>query len=340
MGLRLVLGAEAETCVYHAQAYQGLALPRLTQELEQTGLVGRMHGAAVANQSFVLSVRDPQNFFSHAEFSLIPDNASVRTALSRLHRHDQVCIQGKFIENPSPQKHLVVKAVQLQDTWTSPEATTLGEWKAELPAPLSNRPPNQRHFVGKVHAIGAGGKVLVVESQDQILPIYVAVPDETQGLYRGDIVRIHYQLQKRPHQPTHLQLDQRAKQPLEVLDAIATWHGKTQTLTGKLVKFPQSPQIKLDVYAIEVETLGIKRTFTLVNLSNPEIFQQIQAKMAEIWDKNVKTASAGRNQFINPNVAIAATGQINVVSTEQANPQILLDSVESIQIQDAPVKRA
>lgn len=334
-GLRMVIGAETDTCSYHAAAYQGLDHSRLKQELAETGLVGRMHGAAASQQLFVLSLRDPNNFFSHEEISLIPSTEPIRSQLSRMHRHDQVCVQGHFMDNSSPQKHLVVEAVNVQEPWNGLQTFPRLERQAELPQNLANR----GNFVGKVHAIGAEGKVLVVESQDRILPIYVTSPDTTQGLYRGDLVQINYQLQKQPRHPAHLRLDPEAKQPLQVLDAIATWQNKSLTLTGSLVKFPQSPQIKLDVYAIEVETLGIKRTFTLVNFDNPETFQQIQAKLADIWNKNQKTARKGRNMLINPNVAIAATGRINIVSRQQANPQILLDSVNSLDVQFSQPKR-
>ena len=40
-----VFSSTAESCSFHAQAYDGLTLPKLTQELEHTGLIGRIHGA-------------------------------------------------------------------------------------------------------------------------------------------------------------------------------------------------------------------------------------------------------------------------------------------------------
>ena len=173
----------------------------------------------------------------------------------------------------------------------------------------------------------------MVGYQDVVMPIYVTNTQYTQGLYRGDIVKLAYQIQLQPQRPVHLQLDTTVAQPLEVLDAIATWNGQPKTLTGKLVKFPQSPQLKFDVYAMEVDTQGIKRYFTLINFENMAEFENIRQKLAKIWDENAATAISGRNMLINPEVTIQAEGIANIISTEQANPQILLDSAENVQLQ-------
>jgi hypothetical protein len=140
-------------------------------------------------------------------------------------------------------------------------------------------------------------------------------------------------VQKNPQRPPHLQLNLDSDTPLAVLDAIAAGNGQAKTLTGKLVKFPQSPQIAFDVYAIAVETQGIDRYFTLVNFQNEEEFQNIRQKLAAIWDKNAATAVSGRNMFINPQVTLEARGIINMVSPQQANPQILLKNAGDIREQ-------
>ena len=158
-------------------------------------------------------------------------------------------------------KHVWMKSIEVLESWTGLEEFPPYERASEPPAELAN----QTQFVGKVHAIGEAGRVLVVEYKDGVFPIFVEAAEYTQGLYRGDIIRLNYQIQARPQQPTHLRLNLEAAQPIEVIDAIANWREQRKTLVGKLVKFPQSPQLNFDVYAIEVETQGIKRTFTLVN---------------------------------------------------------------------------
>ena len=316
-----------DICKYHPEAYQGLEMSRLTSELNNTGLIGRIHGAADRSQMFVMSVREPNNFFSHREFSLLPQDTETVNTLGQSHRHDLVCVRGEIIANPSPQKHIALNSIEIIEPWQQPEGFEPYARQGDLPQELQE----QTSFVGKVHAIGEDGKILVVEYNDGILPIFVTQTQYTQGLYRGDIVKLAYQIQNRPHRPVHLQLDTTAENPLEVIDAIASWNGQPQTLTGNLVKFPQSPQLKFDVYAMEVDTQGIKRYFTLINFEDMNEFEQIRQKLASIWDENIDTARAGRNMLINPAVTIQASGIANIISTEQANPQILLKSAEQVE---------
>lgn len=313
-------------CTYHPEAYQGLKIERLSNELTNTGLIGRIHGAAGISQMFVMSVREPTNFFSHREFSLLSPDKSVTEQLDQLKRHDLVCVQGEIIANPSPQKHLALSSIQVLEPWSQPPGFTPYERQGDLPAELEQ----QTSLIGQVHAVGAEGKILVVGYQDIVLPIYVTQTQYTKNLYRGDIVQLHYQIQQYPQRPLHLQLDTTLEEPLKVIDAIANLNNRPQTLTGSLVKFPQSPQLKFDVYAMEVDTQGIKRYFTLINFDDMAQFEKIRKKLAKIWDDNVNTAISGRNMLINPEVTLEATGLGNIISPEQANPQILLESAEQV----------
>ena len=321
-----VFSATDNPCTYNPEVYQGLELNKLSQELENTGLIGSIHGAAARSQMYVMSVREPNNFFSHREFSLLANDPASLDTLKQVNRHDRVCIQGNIISNPSPQKHIAVNSIQIVEPWAQPEGFAPYERQAKIPEQLQQ----QNSLIGKVHAIGAEGKILVVEYQDGVIPLYVNATEYTQNLYRGDIVKLAYQIQQRPQQPTHLQLDTTVAEPIEVIDAIASWHNEANTLTGSLVKFPQSPQLKFDVYAIEVDTQGIKRYFTLINFEDIEEFEKIRNKLAQIWDENAATAVSGRNMLINPKVTIEAQGITNIVSPEQANPQILLDSAAEV----------
>ena len=323
------VNSNPDVCTYRPEAYQGLEMTRLAEELNNTGLIGRIHGAAAESQMYVLSVREPDKFFSHREFSLLPKDSKTRETVSQLNRHDLVCVRGELIANPSPQQHITLSSVRVIEPWQQPEGFEPYQRQADLPSELQE----QTSLIGKVHAIGEDGKVLVVEYQDGVIPIFVTATEYTQGLYRGDIVKLTYQIQSHPNRPIHLQLDTTVEQPLEVLDAIATWNGQPQTLTGNLVKFPQSPQLKFDVYGMEVDTQGIKRYFTLINFEDMAEFEKIRQKLAKIWDENAETAIAGRNMLINPEVTIEAEGIANIVSTEQANPQILLDSADKVQLQ-------
>ena len=321
-----VFSSNKNLCSYNTEAYQGLEIDKLSQELEHQGLIGAIHGSADNTSMYVMSVREPTNFFSHREFSLIATDTKTRDILNDTHRHDRVCVQGTIIANPSPQKHITVSSIKILEPWKQPQGFAPYERKADFPEQLQN----QSSFIGKVHAIGAEGKILVMEYQDGVIPIYVNATEQTKDLYRGDIVKLAYKIQSYPSQPTHLQLDTTVDNPIEVIDAIASWHNQPNTLTGKLVKFPRSPQLKFDVYAMEVETKGINRYFTLINFQNMAEFQNIRSKLAQIWDENVASAISGRNMLINPQITIQAQGLTNIVSPEQANPQILLDSAAQV----------
>lgn len=321
-----IFAAPNEPCIYHSEAYEGLELTQLSRELKTTGLIGRIHGAVASSQMFVMTVREPDNFFSYREFSLLPKNKQAIETLNKVNRHDRVCIQGRIISNPSPQKHIAVKSVEVLESWNELSGFPEHQKKASIPTELLER----TDFIGKVHAIGKEGKILVMEYKNGVIPIFVKAPEYTKDLYRGDIVRLSYKLKKIPKSPTHLKLNSQVEQPVEVIDAIADWHNKENTLTGHLVKFPQSPQIQFDVYAIEVDTMGIKRYFTLVNFEDIAEFQKIRTKLAQIWDDNQETAIVGRNMLINPAITMEAHGETNVVSPRQANPQILLDTAADI----------
>ena len=318
--------SNSDVCTYHPEAYQGLNIENLSQELTSTGLIGRIHGAAGGSQMFVMAVREPNNFFNHREFSLISSDETTVEQLNQLNRHDLVCVQGDILTNPSPQKHIALSSIQVLESWSQPAGFAPYERQVNLPAEVKE----QTSLIGKVHAIGEAGKILVIGYQDLVLPFYVQETKYTQNLYRGDIVQLNYQIQENPQRPLHLQLDTTVEQPLKVIDAIADWHNQPQTLKGSLVKFPQSPQLKFDVYAMEVDTQGIKRYFTLINFDDMIKFEQIRQKLAKIWDENLDTAISGRNMLINPEVSIEATGLGNIISSEQANPQILLESAEQV----------
>ena len=319
---------QSDRCVYHPETYEGLVMEQLSQELNDTGLIGRIHGAAAESQMFVLSVREPTNFFGHREFSLLPQDAATQELLNTANRHDLVCVSGAIISNPSPQQHIAVREINILEPWQQPKGFTSYQRSSDIPEQLKA----QTSLTGKVHATSEDGKVLVLEYGDGVIPVFVTTNEYTRELYRGDIVKVAYQIQTRPQQPLHLQLDTSVAQPLEVIDAIAFWHDKPTTLRGKLVKFPQSPQLKFDVYAMEVDTQGIKRYFTLINFENMTEFENIRQKLAQIWDDNLDTAQTGRNMLINPQVTIEAQGLANIISSQQANPQILLNSAEDVRL--------
>ncbi|MGA1408765.1 MAG: hypothetical protein ACO37W_03380 [Prochlorotrichaceae cyanobacterium] len=334
-----------ETCSYDAEAYRGLQLSKLEQLLETTGLIGRIHGIG-DDHLFVLSVRDPDSFFRHQELALLPDQEQTSRDLNQFHRHDQVCIQGKILKNPSAQIHVKTHSVTLLESWDGlrdfSQETLENSPEASEPSALLDF-AEQGVLIGKIHAIGDEGRILVLDSGDKVFPVFLkgnAETAEIQDLYRGDIVRLAYQVQSRPEQPPHLNFSASDPKPLQVLDHLKDLHQTVQTLTGKLVKFPQSPQLKFDVYALSVETPvsyqnkteKIDRIFTLVNFENMDNFMAIQDQLSQIWEQSIDTAQKARNGLVNPEVTLQVTGQVNITSPEQANPQLVLKGVEDLQV--------
>ncbi|MEA5537103.1 hypothetical protein, partial [Crocosphaera sp. XPORK-15E] len=297
-------------------------------ELENTGLLGEIHGAVTEEQLYVLSVREPDNFFEFRHFSLISANKKTQETLGKVKRHDQVCLKGKLIDNPSPQPHILVESATIRESWSGLEGYEKYKYEATIPEELKDK----TQVVVKVHAINNQGEILVVEYKDRVIPIFVETPELTKDLYRGDLIDISYQIQPLPEKPTHLNLNLAVKNPLKIVEQLVTRQGKEETLTGKLVKFPQSPQLKFDVYGIEVITQGIPRYFTLVNFEDIQEFEKIRLKLATIWNNNLNTVKPARNFLINPNVTIEVQGKINIISPQQANPQILLENASQIKV--------
>lgn len=278
-------------------------------------------------KQYVFFYRDPNDFFIHEAFTMIPTTAAARATLKDVERHDLVILHGEIAPNPSAQKHLLVNTIQIVDAYDPGINVPKHQRQAKFPDDLVNG----KDFVGIVHAIGGEGEILVMEYKDAVVPVFVSDKALAKDLYRGDKIRLHYTIQKGPRSPTHLNLDPAVKKPIELIDPIKAQDGKQLTLEGNLVFFPKSPQLLFGVYAIQVvDADGTKRNHTLVNFDDMDVFTEIRRKLEKIWNAKSTSIEDGRNCFVNPKIKIRATGKGHVVSPEQANPQILLESPDSV----------
>ena len=194
----------------------------------------------------------------------------------------------------------------------------------------------------KVHANVADGKALVVGYKDAVLPVIInpAHIKAASKLYRGDKIQIKVAIindPKHPERPAHLATDTKAQTAITVLDSMVNCHRKKVVLKGTLVKFFKSPQISFDVFAIkQVDKNGIERNFTLFqdmkdeNVDFMEVFTKVGERAEKSWSDHEDTAVVGRNNLYNSKLEVSAAGWINVVSKNQANPQIMLKSKEDI----------
>ncbi len=300
----------------------------LENDLAGSGLEGSIHGAVPGNRQYVFTYRDPDDFFSHYEFSLIPADSKVAKDLDKLQRHDRVLLGGKVLSGSSAQKHIWVSKVSMVKVYDPGVVFPARTPAAKLPDDLLK----EKSFVGLVHAVAGDGEILVMEYKDAVVPVFVQDTSVSKTLYRGDKIKLHYVVQKSPKHPLHLRLDPSIKNPIEQLEPVVKGHGDPIQLTGSLVLFPKSPQILFPVYALDyVDSRGLKLKHTLLN-DDPAVFAEIRKKLETAWKAGEKTAINGRNCLVNPKIQIRATGEKRVVDRNQANPQIILAGPDDVEI--------
>jgi hypothetical protein len=308
-----------------------VSLPAKMERALQSGqpIEGDIHGAFPELEQYVFTYRERDDFFDFVEVSLIPATPQVATVLAGLRRHDRIRIQGVLADNRSQQPHVEVSSLEVVSRYEASPPIPAYEHAAEIPDDLVGK--DNELFL--VHAVVANGAVLVVERSDVVLPVFVRRPELTRELARNDVVRLHYEIRSRPDRPVHLELADVA-QPVEVVDSITALHGRTADLEGALVLFPQSPQVRFNVFAV-LEPLagGAQRQFTLVNFDDTAKFTAIRNKLQAAWDSaGPDAAVSGRNKLISTQVRVRVKGIYNQIDPNQANAQIVLDGPEAIEI--------
>jgi hypothetical protein len=316
-------------CVFVLSACAGLPA-QLGRELGAGRTVeGEIHGAYPDLNLYVFTFRNPENFFEYVEVSLVAPTDALRAELAALHRHDRVRISGAIMDNRSQQTHVELQSLEVVRKYEASPPIPPYEYEASIPDDLRGK--SSELFL--VHAVNAGGSVLVVEHEDVVLPVYVTRPELTSRLARNDVVRLSYEIRTRPDRPVHLQLAD-VPQPVEVVDSITALHGKPAAIEGELVLFPQSPQVRFNVFAVLQKLPGnTQRQYTLVNFDDPAVFETIRNKLQAAWDAaGAGSFVSGRNKLISTKVRIRATGTFNQIDPNQANAQIVLSGPDAIEI--------
>ncbi len=290
---------------------------------------GEIHGAYPDLNLYVFTFRNPENFFEYVEVSLVAPTDALRAQLADLRRHDRVRIGGAIMNNRSQQTHIELASLEVVRQYAATPPIPPYEYEATVPDDLQGK--SSELFL--VHAVNAGGSVLVVEHEDVVLPVYVTRPELTRGLARNDVVRLFYEIRTRPDRPVHLQLAD-VERPVEVIDSVTALHGKPAAIEGALVLFPQSPQVRFNVFAVLQELPGnTQRQYTLVNFDDPAVFETIRTKLQAAWDAGgTGSFVSGRNKLVSTKVRIRATGMFNQIDPNQANAQIVLDGPDAIEI--------
>jgi len=312
-------------------------LQKVDLELKTTGVVGEIHGASQDADLFVFTVRDPNNFFINIQLPLTTEDTEIMTRLKTAKRHQFFTVKGELIDNKAPIKHIKVTSLELKKDYSSELDQNPHQYKSDL-----NELRNKSEFIGRIHAQGQDGKMLVMEYKDRIIPVLVTEPP-TQALvktfYRGDLVKIKYMLRNEPDRPLHLALERQRnlgnnQKPIELLDSLVRSHGTNIEKTGYLVKFPKSPQISFNIYALlQEDAEGTNIQYTLVNFENPELFKAVREKLEKAWNDNQKNIHNERNKLVNRSVKVTAKGESNMVDQGQANPQILIQNIDDLKIE-------
>jgi len=306
----------------------------LTVELQRELRAGRtvegeVHGAFPDLNLYVFTYRNPENFFDFVEVSLVAPEPELAEKLASLHRHDRVRIQGALMDNRSQQLHVELSSLEVVKSYEASPEIPRYDYEASVPDDLLEK--SNELFL--VHAVLAGGSVLVVEYKDVVLPVPVRHPELTRDLARNDVVRLYYEIRSRPDRPVHLQL-QDIERPVEVVDSVMALHGKPAVVEGPLVLFPKSPQVLFNVFAVLQELPGnTQRQFTLINFEDPALFEAIRNKLQAAWDAAApETAVSGRNKLISTEVRVRATGTFNEIDPNQANAQIVIDNIDDLEM--------
>lgn len=311
----------------------------VSDELTKNGLEGSVHGSAEELGLYVFTYRHPKGFyppgdmrafFNHLEISLYARTPELKKQLAGLNRHDKVKIKGTLSENGG-QPHIKVSEITVIEKFTDAERAKHGAYTHNTV--VADAIKGKTEIEAVVHAVAREGKILVFEYGDAVIPVSLTKSDLTEKLSRGDKVKIHFKKQAYPRRPTHLELDETVKTPIEHLDNLLDQNGKDadSKAEGELILFPKSPQINIPVYAIRfTDTNGTSRNFTVLN-PDPDVFEKVRDRCTEVWKKYEADIQQGRNYLVNPKIRVKATGKINMVDRSQANPQIYVDKVGDLE---------
>jgi hypothetical protein len=253
----------------------------------------------------------------------------MQATLASFSRHDKVRVKGSFILNPSPQKHIAVVSIELVKKYESAYPSQPYQYDASIPGELLTK--KKATFL--IHAVAEEGHVLVVEYRDAVIPMFAPDNSLVKELSRNDIVQFKYVVRERPGNPVHLEINKEAHRPVKLIESIKDINGKPAKVEGVLVLFPKSPEIRLNVFAVLLETKdNFNRQFTIVNFENPEIFRSAREKLQNAWDRHPGEYINGRNKLISKKLRVRVKGTYNQVAANQANPQILIASPDDVEI--------
>ncbi|MGZ3652950.1 MAG: hypothetical protein ACXWSC_17345, partial [Bdellovibrionota bacterium] len=119
------------------RAAHAVDLAKIEQDLKGPGVTGWIHGSVADRNLFVFTYRTPGNFFDFIEMSLTAEDApEMQAKIATFGRHDKVLVKGNFLKNPSPQKHINVKSIELVEKYQDPYKRDSYRYEAKIPDDL------------------------------------------------------------------------------------------------------------------------------------------------------------------------------------------------------------
>ncbi len=315
-----------------AHAQETTTLDQLVEDVEGKGAQLRVHGVYEAYGLYVFSWWNPKNFFDRYDFPVYSKDLNLSDF--KLKRHDKLLVQGEVESKGRGPEHLRVETLKVLKRYTGhgteahPRKIDLGDLVKK------SRAVFKIHTISKTKVNGAPNHLLVVEYKKVVLPMFVSKwSSDLDELSRNDSVEMSFKLRRSPKSPPHLFLDN--SQPTKRLLNIKDQNTKPADITGCLVRFPKSPQIKFDVFAVtQTDKWGHVRNYTLLNFSDFKLFTEMREKIAKLWASETDKSNIEfrRGRFINCSLQLRVKGTFNVVSSNQANPQVLISSLDDIEV--------
>lgn len=316
-------------------SWAGIDIEEVDKKLSSEGIDGYMHGAVPSFSYYVMNYGPT---LRSLQFNLVALKKAEADILSTLKRHDKVRVFGKVIRNHSPAVHIHVDKIEILKKYkdASQEESNQGDIGGNF-----SIGEEEKTLFGKVHAVIGEGAGIVMDYQGLVIPVLINSEQRAYAnkLYRNDIIQMSVLKMQKSHGPLHL-ISNPGK-TMNVVDHMANCHGKEIRLKGILTLFEKSPQINRDVFAIKVsDSNEIQRNFTLFpgidpvkNLSGfMQLFEAISSKMQSEWSNLEQYKQRERNSYSNPKVVITAYGKMNIVSKNQANPQLYISDLSDIDI--------
>ncbi|MFK7873632.1 MAG: hypothetical protein AB8C84_10805 [Oligoflexales bacterium] len=282
----------------------------LQEALSNKGAYLEVHGLTHDRDHAVVTWRSSIEFFVYRHFPMIAINEDVKDVVKTLQRHDSIRVWGFIKMSSAGQLHLKVQRLVVEKRYDNLRQRSVVD--LNLPQKIQARV----HFHNE--------KVLVVDWGKTTFPIIVP---QGKLFWRNDVVEVLVEKKKWPKYPSHF----KALEFPEVVESAQHFHQVHKHVEGRLVRYPKSPQIKFDVYAVEWVSPQTRwpRLLTILP-ENMDDFFTVHQKLETLWQGSESIVEWEGNHEVSSHM-IQVAGKLQVQDPEQANIQVIVTSCDDIQ---------